>query len=46
MQSLEKPGVLVLHGGEEFVATQGVRRGDRFVDQSGTQRTESVVAGL
>jgi hypothetical protein len=46
MKALEKPGVLMLHGCEEFMATQSVRGGHGFIDQSGTQRTESVITRL
>lgn len=46
MKPLEKAGVLVLDGGEEFLATDGICGGDGFVDQARPQGTEAMITGL
>jgi hypothetical protein len=46
VQALEEAGVLVLHRGEKFLAAERVRRGNRFVNQTRTERAESVITRL
>jgi hypothetical protein len=46
MQSAEEPGVLFLDRCEKRLATEAIRSANGLIDETGTQRPETVKAGL
>ena len=46
MKALEEAGVLMLHGGEKFMAADGVGGGDCLVDEARSNRSETGVTRL
>jgi hypothetical protein len=46
MESLKKPGILMLHGGEKFFATKRVCHRYRFVNEARPQRSQPAVDRL